>query len=93
MIEGIGRGQPPRAVSAASAAPQTSGADGGARTGTAKAGAPGLSGIARELSASPPVDAAKVERLRAGVVSGSYRADPDAIAAAMIGQETFPPRG
>lgn len=99
MIEGIGRGQLPRAVPAvpaapaAPAAPLSGGAEAGARVGRVGVGAAGLSGIGRELAAAPPVDAAKVERLRAAIAAGNYRADPDAIASAMMAGETIPPKG
>ena len=100
VIEGIGRGQPPRAVSArpdsvptAAETARTGGSDAvsGVTSGRQQP-VSGLSGIAADLAAKPPVDAAKVERLRAGIISGDYRVDPDAIAAAMIALESPPPK-
>ena len=44
----------------------------------------GTAVAARGLAASPPVDAGKVERLRAAIADGSYTPDPAAIAAKMI---------
>ena len=38
----------------------------------------------RTLAAAPPIDAAKVVALRSVLQSGSYAADPQAIAAAML---------
>ncbi len=98
VIDGIGRGQPPRAVSARPPAtgPEASAPAETVRVGTDKPAiretAATLSGIAANLAAKPPVDTAKVERLRAAIVSGDYRANPDAIATAMIALETVPSR-
>lgn len=105
VIEGIGRSQPPRAVSTGTEATRTSGADAAPRMATVgndrvgrdsvgrdrAAPASGLSGIAADLAAKPPVDAAKIERLRAAIVGGDYRPDPHAIAAAMIALESPSP--
>lgn len=95
VIDGIGRGQPPRVA--------TTGADAPARVnetprateikappGVRAAVASSLGGIARDLAAGPPVDAAKVARLRDAIVGGDYRADSQAIAAAMLALETPP---
>ncbi len=96
VIEGIGRGQPPRAVSAGTETPRSGGVEAAPRAavaGKARMESPSaLSGIAADLAAKPPVDVAKVERLRAAIISGDYRADPDAIAAAMIALESVPPK-
>lgn len=40
--------------------------------------------VAALAKAGPPVDAEKVQRLRDAIAAGSYRADPKAIAKAMI---------
>lgn len=89
MIDGIGRGTPPR--------PTIVPGDAVARTGigrltpnalTPTTRAPGAGGgIVRELAASPPVDTAKVEALRLAIKGGSYKPDPRAIAAKMISFE------
>jgi len=52
-------------------------------------GAAGVTGkaLVREMAAVPPIDAARVEALRSAIVAGTYRADPDAIAARMIALE------
>jgi negative regulator of flagellin synthesis FlgM len=89
MIDGVFRGQPPRP-------PQPGAAGGAAPTAvtpppastTSAAETSGLSRIARDLAASPPVDSAKVDRLRAAIAAGTYRPDPDAIAAKMLALET-----
>lgn len=47
-----------------------------------------ISGIARDLAASAPVDAARVAALRSAIAGGTYKPDPDRIAAAMIRLET-----
>lgn len=55
------------------------------------AGAPGvkpdlstLAAVARDLAAAPPVDGAKVDRIRQAIAAGGYAVDPAAIAAKMI---------
>ncbi|QMW24364.1 flagellar biosynthesis anti-sigma factor FlgM [Sandaracinobacteroides saxicola] len=40
--------------------------------------------LARELAITPPIDEAKVARVKAAIASGQYRIDPDAIADALI---------
>ena len=52
---------------------------------TARRGA--VSAAARELSASPPVDSAKVQSLRSAIAEGRYQIDADSIASAMIRSE------
>jgi flagellar biosynthesis anti-sigma factor FlgM len=47
----------------------------------------GVAGIARDMAQAAPVDTAKVETLRSQIASGSYKADPDRIADAMIRAE------
>ena len=47
-----------------------------------------ISGIARELAVSAPIDAARVAALRSAIAGGTYKPDPDRIAAAMIRLET-----
>lgn len=42
------------------------------------------------LSAPPPIDLARVERLRAAIAEGSYAIEPDRIAAAMIADDLGP---
>ena len=44
----------------------------------------GTAVAARALAASPPVDEAKVVRLRAAIADGSYKPDADAIAGKML---------
>ena len=96
VIDGIGRGQPPRAVAAGAeavgCAPATKPA-GAAVFAVQGAAASSLGGIVRDLSAGPPFDDAKVERLRAAITGGDYRADPEAIATAMLALESVPPFG
>ena len=88
MIDGIGRGAPPQL-------PRLGG-DAVARTGigrltpapTPTMRAPGAGGgIVREMAASPPVDTARVEALRLAIGNGSYKPDPQAIAAKMVSLE------
>jgi negative regulator of flagellin synthesis FlgM len=40
--------------------------------------------LVADLAKAPPVDAARVAALKAAIDAGSYRVDPDAIAAAML---------
>ena len=86
MIDGIGRSGPQR--------PPVTGSDSVAKPAdlrnrmevrSPKAAVPAqISGIARDLAASPPVDAARVAALRSAIAGGTYKPDPDRIAAAMI---------
>lgn len=46
-----------------------------------------ISGIARDLAASPPVDRDRVEALRARLASGNFIPDPASIADAMLKHE------
>ena len=90
MIDGIGRNGPQR--------PPVAGSDSVAKPAdlrsrmevrSPKAAVPAqISGIARGLAASPPVDAARVAALRSAIAGGTYKPDPDRIAAAMIRLET-----
>lgn len=43
-----------------------------------------LKGIVRDMATAPPVDAGRVAELKAGMISGSYRLQPERIADAMI---------
>ena len=43
-----------------------------------------LATAVKHLAGSPPVDAARVASLRTAIAAGSYRVDPDAIAAKML---------
>ncbi len=90
VIDGIGRGQPPRAVSPRQEPTPVDVVRGSFDKPAIRESAAALSGIAADLAARPPVDTAKVERLRAAIIGGDYRADPDAIASAMIALETVP---
>jgi negative regulator of flagellin synthesis FlgM len=100
MIDGFGRNQPPRlqgpanAVStgpaASAAGPVAAKAPAASRTSAAAAQ---LSGVARSLAAKAPVDAARVAELRAAMVAGKYRVDPEAIAARMIAFDRGSGRG
>lgn len=91
MIEGFGRNQPPRLQAPANTAgtgpagPAASPVS--ARTPVASRGSDAtaqLSGVARGLAARAPVDPARVAELRAAMISGRYRVDPEAIAARLI---------
>lgn len=100
MIDGFGRNTPPRmqnlpaafgtgllsagtgiGSSSATAAPTAAKAAAGSRANVAPVQ---LRDVARSMAAKPPVDAERVAELRAAVISGRYRVDPDAIAARMI---------
>jgi negative regulator of flagellin synthesis FlgM len=96
MIDGFGRNQPPRlqslpgtmsnrptpaAGTLQTAAPAAARSAVGSQSGGS---AVQLRDVARSMAAKPPVDAAKVAELRAAMISGRYRVDPEAIAARMI---------
>lgn len=87
MIDGIGRNQPPQIFTPANT-PATSAAapdsPGGVVDNRVTASSLQLSGVARDLAAAAPVDAARVAALRLAIADGSYKVDPDAIAARMI---------
>jgi len=46
-----------------------------------------MRGIVRDISAKPPVDASKVERLAGAISAGSYKVDAAKLADAMIASE------
>ncbi len=86
MIDGIGKGWLAPVAAANNREPaRVAGRD--TLPATAAAG-PVLSRIARDLSASPPVDGAKVARLRQAIASGTYTVDPQKIAERMVALET-----
>jgi negative regulator of flagellin synthesis FlgM len=84
MIDFIGRSGPQR--------PLVSAGDGVAKPNDLRAKvevkSTQISGIARELAVSAPIDAARVAALRSAIAGGTYKPDPDRIAAAMIRLET-----
>jgi len=50
---------------------------------------PQLVGLANELaSGPPPLDYAKIARIRAAISTGSYRIDPGKIAQALLGKDS-----
>lgn len=55
-----------------------------AETGALKSAASAGAGLVADLAKAPPVDAARVAALKAAIDAGTYRIDPDAIAAAML---------
>lgn len=89
MIDGVGRMQPV-ALTAGEARMKTS--DGQAPVARAAGGqadaAPEVlsARIGAEMAAGPPVDAGRVAALRLAIEAGSYRAEPMAIADAMLRQ-------
>ncbi|MBC7505117.1 MAG: flagellar biosynthesis anti-sigma factor FlgM [Sandarakinorhabdus sp.] len=84
MIDGIGRGALPRLP-----AP---GGETGVRAAASEPAAAKVAGrpanasatIVRDMAASAPVDSARVAVLRTAIAGGSYKPDPDAIAARML---------
>lgn len=84
MIDGVGRMQPVAMaageVNAKPAEPVVVRREGGDRALVSSAG------IGAALAAEPPVDAGKVASLRLVIEAGTYRADPEAIADAMLWQ-------
>jgi negative regulator of flagellin synthesis FlgM len=55
-----------------------------AQAGALKSAASASAGLVADLAKAPPVDAVRVAALKAAIDGGSYRIDPDAIAAAML---------
>lgn len=50
---------------------------------------PQLVGLANELaSGPPPLDYARIAKIRAAISTGSYKIDPDAIARALLGKNS-----
>ncbi len=90
MIDGIGGSSCSPSLAAATALAPKPVKPGDPATAAATVSAPTstLSRIAKDLSASPPVDTAKVASLKAAIAAGRYTIDPDAIAAKMIALET-----
>jgi len=86
MIDGIGKGWLAPVAAANNREPaRVAGRD---PASAATTGTPVLSRIARDLSASPPVDGAKVARLQQAIASGTYTVDPQKIAERMVALET-----
>jgi negative regulator of flagellin synthesis FlgM len=91
MIEGLGRMQP---VGPAVTETQTGTQARGGEAVKAGAGVPkearaadlSMGRMASEMAAAPPVDMARVAALREAIAEGRYKADPEAIAGAMIAQ-------
>ena len=88
MIDGLGRGAPLR-LTLAGNAPAERAAPAAAAT---PAAAPRVVSAhagqwVRDMAASPPIDSARVEALRLAIAAGSYKPDPEAIAARMIALE------
>ncbi len=86
MIDGIGRMQPVAPALTEPNSRSDAAAPRGNRPSEQESASLQLDGIARELAAAPPVDTARVAALRAAIEAGSYRVDPEKIAAAMIEQ-------
>ncbi len=84
MIDGVGRGQPPLIAVARSLPARLEGAQPLVQPAVNST----LARISKDLAASPPVDSARVAALRNAIASGSYRIDPDKIAARMMALET-----
>ena len=85
MINGLGTGGPLWSLPKPEVSNQPAPAVGDtARADRAAPARAARSPIVRQLAASPPVDTARVEQLRAEIAGGRYRIDPDAIAAAML---------
>lgn len=86
MIDGIRNGSISPFISRSAPSREAAADPGQPLRRVAEAGAvkPGLSGLVAELAKAPPVDETRVAVLKAAIADGSYRVDPDAIAAAML---------
>jgi negative regulator of flagellin synthesis FlgM len=81
MIDGLGGRLPPIAARPAATMNPV------AATAKVKPAAPDISALAtavRDMASAPPVDTAKVDRVKNAIAAGSYRVAPDAIAERMI---------
>ncbi|QYE36558.1 flagellar biosynthesis anti-sigma factor FlgM [Polymorphobacter sp. PAMC 29334] len=81
MIQGLGGRLPPIA---ARSAPTTNPV---AATTKVTSAAPDISALAsavRDMASAPPVDTAKVDRVKNAIAAGSYKVAPEAIAERMI---------
>ena len=83
MIDGIG-GRLPLSPLRSGAATSTAPAAPTQAIGETRALQSGLSGIVSDLAASPPVDAAKVDRIKTALAAGAYPVQPARVAEAMI---------
>ena len=99
MIDGIGRTPPPRAAVTSGNMPAKTGDGeavsrvvGAAPVAGQAAAASNLGRIAKDLAASPPVDAARVAALKTAIASGEYRPEPGKIAERMLALEAVPPK-
>lgn len=98
MIDPVGKAQPPRPASAVGEALSRGTRPLGAALAVAQSSAvqspasSALAQAAKDLASAPPVDAARVEQLKAAIASGDYRPDPRAIAAKMMALEAGSPR-
>jgi len=84
MIDGLGGRLPPIAARAAATTNPVAGAT------RVKAGTPDLSALAtavRDLASGPPIDSAKVDRVKNAIALGTYQVQPEAIAARMIASD------
>lgn len=90
MIDGIGGRLPlspvrTNAVASSAPAAPAQGVEGPAAASST------LSTLTRDMAASPPVDTAKVDRVKAAIGAGTYAVEPARIADAMIAHDL--PRG
>jgi negative regulator of flagellin synthesis FlgM len=87
MIDGLGRAGLQRLAVFTNDAPGRAAATTPAvstpRVAAGKAGQ-----LVREMAVTPPVDSARVGALRQAIAAGSYKPDPQAIAAAMLRLES-----
>lgn len=86
MINGISGRLPPIAPPAATPAPI-------AASARFKPADPDLSTLAaatRYAAAAPPIDSAKVDRIKKAIATGTYKLDPDAVAERMIATDLPP---
>jgi negative regulator of flagellin synthesis FlgM len=96
VIDSVGKAQPPRPATAVGEAMSRAARPLGDAVAVAAASAvqgpasSSLAQVAKDLAASPPVDTARVEQLRAAIANGDYHPDPAKIAEKMIALETPP---
>ena len=80
MIDSVSGRLPPIALRPTAASP----VEPPARAKPTEAGLSPLATAAKAMASEPPVDTAKVDRIRDALALGVYKVDPDAIAERMI---------
>lgn len=84
MIDGLGQAKAVRTEAVRTDAVARTAAPATIRKPVAEGATTAKGPAARLAAEGPPIDSAKVDAIRAAIADGTYRIDPDAIAARMI---------